>query len=222
MSPRRYDLGRRRHLIDENRRRVIDAARALLAESTTYTAFTVDAVAKRADVARATVYYQFGSKPGVLEALCDSLAEAGQMTELAGVFTEPDPREALRGFIAAFARFWASDRLVMRRLRALAALDPDVATVIEARDERNRTGLQILVDRIAKQSNATSPIDAATVVQVVHTLTSFETFDSLAGPTQEPTDVVPLVVELAEAALGRKPPAAPARAARGRRVDKRT
>ena len=123
------------------------------------------------------------------------------MTELASVFTDPDPRQALRGFIAAFARFWASDRLVMRRLRALAALDPDVAIVIEARDERNRTGLQILVDRIAKQSNATSPIDAATVVQVVHTLTSFETFDSLAGPTQEPTDVVPLVVELAEAAL---------------------
>jgi AcrR family transcriptional regulator len=220
MSPRPYDLGRRRDQIDENRRRVIQAARALLAESTTYTAFTVDAVAKRADVARATVYYQFGSKTGVLEALCDSLAERGQMTELASIFTEPDPRQALRGFIAAFARFWASDRLVMRRLRALAALDPDVAAVIEARDERNRTGLQILVDRISQQSNATSPIDAATVVQVVHTLTSFETFDSLAGPTQEPTDVVPLVVELAEAALSRRP-AGPARGARGRRADKK-
>ena len=123
------------------------------------------------------------------------------MSELASIFTEPDPRQALRAFIAAFAHFWASDRLVMRRLRALAALDPDVAIVIEARDERNRTGLQILVDRIAKQSNATSPLDGATVVQVLHTLTSFETFDSLAGATQEPTEVVPLVVELAEAAL---------------------
>jgi len=219
MSPRPYDLGRRRDLIDETRRRVIDAARALLAESTTYTDFTVDAVARRADVARATVYYQFGSKTGVLEALCDSLAEAGQMSELASIFTEPDPRQALRAFIAAFAHFWASDRLVMRRLRALAALDPDVAIVIEARDERNRTGLQILVDRIAKQSNATSPLDGATVVQVLHTLTSFETFDSLAGATQEPTEVVPLVVELAEAALAGWR-VAPARAARARRVNK--
>jgi AcrR family transcriptional regulator len=221
VSPRPYDLGRRRDIIDENRRRVVDAARALLAESTKYTAFTVDAVAKRADVARATVYYQFGSKTGLLEALCDCLAEAGQMSELAGIFTEPDPREALRGFIAAFARFWASDRLVMRRLRALAALDPEVATVIEARDERNRAGLQILVDRIAQQSHTTSPIHAATVVQVVHTLTSFETFDSLAGPTRQPTEVLPLVVELVEATLARWP-TLPARRARGRRPDRKT
>ena len=221
MNPRPYDLGRRRGQIDENRRRVVDAARALLAESTTYTAFTVDAVAKRADVARATVYYQFGSKTGVLEALCDALAEAGKMTELASVFTDPDPRQALRGFIAAFARFWASDRLVMRRLRALAALDPDVAAVIQARDERNRTGLEILVDRMAKHPKTASAIDVATVVQVLHTLTSFETFDSLAGPTRDPTDVVPLVVELAEAALARRP-TGPDRGTRGAKADKRT
>jgi AcrR family transcriptional regulator len=209
MSPRPYDLGRRRDQIGENRRRVIDAARALLAESTTYTAFTVDAVAKRADVARATVYYQFGSKTGVLEALCDALAETGDMAELASVFTDPDPRQAIRGFIAVFARFWASDRLVMRRLRALAALDPDVAAVVGARDDRNRTGLQILVDRIAKDSDGAAALDPATVVQVLHTLTSFETFDSLAGPDRAPTDVVPIVVELAEATLAGRPTGAP-------------
>ena len=66
MSPRPYDLGKRRDQVDDNRRRVIDAARALLTEATTYTAFTIDAVAARAGVARATVYYQFGSKTGVL------------------------------------------------------------------------------------------------------------------------------------------------------------
>src|SRR5713226_1837790 len=113
MSPRPYDLGKRQELIDENRRRVIDAAKALLAETITFTAFTVEAVAKRADVARATVYYQFGSKSGVLEALCDALAEGAQLNELAAVFSEPDPREALRRFIATFARFWAQDRPVL-------------------------------------------------------------------------------------------------------------
>ena len=50
---------------------------------------TVDAVARRADVARATVYYQFGSKTGLLEAVRDDLAEAGGMAELARVFTNP-------------------------------------------------------------------------------------------------------------------------------------
>jgi AcrR family transcriptional regulator len=130
MSPRPYQLGRRRADIDEGRRRILDAARALLAESTHHAAFTVEAVAKRADVACATVYYQFGSKTGLLEAVCDSLAERGGMTELATAFTTPDPDDALLLLVAAFARFWDTDRHVMRRLRALAALDPDVAAVI--------------------------------------------------------------------------------------------
>src|SRR5271165_852074 len=98
MSPRPYNLGQRRGPIDRGRQQVLEAARRLLAGTASYTAFTVDAVAKQADVARATVYYQFGSKAGLLEAVCDSLAEAGQMSELATAFTEPDPREALRLF----------------------------------------------------------------------------------------------------------------------------
>lgn len=58
----------------------------------------------------ATVYYQFGSKTGLLEALCDDLAESGGMSELAQVFAEPDPDRALDRFIAAFARFWETGR----------------------------------------------------------------------------------------------------------------
>jgi AcrR family transcriptional regulator len=202
MSPRPYDLGRRREQIDENRRRVLDAARTLLAEASTFTAFTVDAVAKRADVARATVYYQFGSKTGLLEALCDALAEAGHMDDLVQVFADPDPRHALRGFIAAFGRFWAADRLVMRRLRAMAALDPDVNAVIGARDDRNRTGLAVLIGRLGEAANLASSLESEQAVRVLHALTSFETFDSLAGPTGDPTEVVPVVIQLAETYLG--------------------
>ncbi len=44
--------------------------------------FTVDAVAREAGVARMTVYYQFGSKAGLLEAIFDSLAVRGGAEEL--------------------------------------------------------------------------------------------------------------------------------------------
>src|SRR5579862_4876437 len=110
MSPRPYQLGKRQDQIDQSRQRVVDAARSLLAEATSYTAFTVESVARRADVARATIYYQFESKTGLLEALCDDLAAAAQMSELADAFTDPDSVEALRTFIACFGRFWAVDR----------------------------------------------------------------------------------------------------------------
>jgi AcrR family transcriptional regulator len=203
MSPRPYQLGRRRADIDEGRRRILDAARALLAESTHYAAFTVQAVAKRADVARATIYYQFGSKTGLLEAVCDSLAERGGINQLATAFTTPDPDDALLLLVAAFARFWDTDRHVMRRLRALAALDPDVAAVISARDERRRHALRTLLER------RTDVTDLAHALRVAHMLTSFETYDTLLTPHRRPSDAVPTIVELINSAI-RQPPATPA------------
>jgi AcrR family transcriptional regulator len=201
MSPRPYDLGKRRDQIDDNRRRVLDAARALLAEATAYTAFTVDAVARRAGVARATVYYQFGSKTGLLEALCDALAEAGQLTELPRAFEQPDPRGALKEFIVTFSRFWGADRLVMRRLRALAALDPDVGAVIRARDDRRREGLAVLTSRLRGGSTTPHADQDGRVVQLLHAVTGFEMFDSLAGPDGAPADVASVLTHVAEAVL---------------------
>ena len=198
MSPRPYQLGKRRGQIDESRRRVIDAARTLLAEATNYAAFTVDAVAKRADVSRATVYYQFASKTGLLEALCDALADAGQMSDLASAFRNPDPVEAMRTFIICFGRFWDVDRLAMRRLRALAALDEDVGAVIAARDERRRSGLEVLVGRLSEHHLLAVKPDLA--VRMLYTLTSFETFDALAAASQALTEVTGVVFSVAEVA----------------------
>jgi AcrR family transcriptional regulator len=197
MSPRPYRLGKREEAISESRRRILDAARELLRVSAAYPGFTVDAVARRADMARGTVYYQFGSKTGLLEAVCDDLAEAGGMADLASVFTSPAPDAAIRGFITAFAGFWAADRDVMRRLRALAALDPDVGAVIAARDQRRREGLTILVGRLPAR---TGP-EAEQAVQVLYALTSFETFDALAGPDRGLADALPLVTGLADTIL---------------------
>ncbi|MBU3066601.1 hypothetical protein KO481_34430 [Nocardia sp. NEAU-G5] len=48
MSPRQYNLGKCTAQVEQSRRQVLDAARALLGEGDSYTGFTVDAVAKRA------------------------------------------------------------------------------------------------------------------------------------------------------------------------------
>lgn len=198
MSPRPYNLGKRQAQIDQGRRQVLDAARALLAETTSYAGFTVDAVAKRADVARATVYYQFGSKTALLEAVCDDLAASGGMAELPQAFTDPDPQEAWRKFVTAFARFWAADRPAMRRLRALASLDPDVATVIEARDQRRRQGIEMLA---ARHPQSPCGAEGTRMVARLYALTSFETFDALAAPTQPLGQVATDVIDMTEAVL---------------------
>ncbi len=77
MSPRPYRLGQRQMITEQTRTRILAAARELLMESSGFSSFSLDAVARQADVARMTVYHQFGSKIGLLEALCDSLAALG-------------------------------------------------------------------------------------------------------------------------------------------------
>jgi AcrR family transcriptional regulator len=132
MSPRPYRLGHRLATTEQTRTRIISAARELLMASNGFAGFSIEAVARQADVARMTVYHQFGSKIGLLEALFDSLATSGGMQQLASAFRQQEPLDALTEFITIFSHFWDSDRLVTRRIRGLAALDPDFEQVVRA------------------------------------------------------------------------------------------
>jgi AcrR family transcriptional regulator len=200
--PRTYRLGQREEASEQTRSRILAAARELLMAPSGFSSFSMDAVARRADVARMTVYHQFGSKIGLLEAICDSLAASGGMEQMAAAFSRPDPQEALDEYIAVFGRFWQSDRILTRRLRGLAALDPDFEQVIRARDERRRQGLRVILARLGEGHGQQEAVGSDQVIDILYTLIAFEFFDTLAGPARSLEDVVPLVAQLAHAALG--------------------
>ena len=178
MSPRPYRLGQRQAATEQTRTRVINAARELLMSNDGYSHFSIDAVAR------------------------DSLAASGGMEQLAPAFRQPEPLEALKQYIVVFSHFWDADRLVMRRLRALAALDPDFEHVIRARDEWRRQGVRMIMQRFVEKHmlSPTEPLDET--VGVLFTLLSFETFDTLAGPMRSLDEVAPLVYRLGCAAIG--------------------
>jgi AcrR family transcriptional regulator len=202
MSPRPYRLGQRQAATEQTRARIIAAARELLVAHEGFSGFTIDAIARQAGVARMTVYYQFGSKLGLLEALFDDLAAHGQMQQLAAAFQQPDPVVALAEYIAVFGRFWTSDRQVIRRLHGLAALDPEVEQGLRAREERRRGGLGVLVRRLAEQQGRPAPEALDDAVAILFMLTSFESFDALAGATRSPEEIAPVIQRVARAALG--------------------
>src|SRR5262249_11419774 len=91
--------------------------------------------------------------------------------------------------------------LVMRRLRALANLDPDFEQVIRARDEWRRQGTSVIAQRLIDQLGPLAETAREELVDVLFTLSSFETFDTLAGPERNLEEVAPLVARLARAAL---------------------
>jgi AcrR family transcriptional regulator len=203
--PRPYRLGQRQIATEQTRTRILNAARELLMASNGFSSFSIDQIARQADVARMTIYHQFGSKSGLLEALCDVLAASGGMEHAATIFRLPEPLEALDQYVHLFGRFWDADRLVTRHLRALAALDPDFEQVIRARDERRRNGVRVLTQRLAERQPLPDDMPLENVVGILFMLSSFETFDTLAGPARSLQEVTPLVIQLMHAALFRQP-----------------
>jgi AcrR family transcriptional regulator len=202
MTPRPYRMKRRRESTGENRQRIVDAARQLFASQKPSTRFSIEEVARRAGVARMTVYHQFGSLGGLLEGLCDSLAMAGGMNHLADAFREPNALKALDRFIAVFIGFWESDRLVIRGLGALAVLDPEFAAVLEERYSWRRKGVRGLLERLAKQTGRPKPKELDDAADLLYMLTSFSTYDTLATPKRSAEKVTRLVQRLAREALG--------------------
>src|SRR5712691_8465813 len=96
------------------RDRVIEAAARSLREDASIANFSLDTVAKAAGVTRLTVYNQFGSRRGLLEAVFDDIARQGGLHELADAMAIADPLIALDRVVEIFCAFWARDRAVGR------------------------------------------------------------------------------------------------------------
>ena len=107
LSPRSYRMAERRTSTDATRAQIIAAAHDLLAAET-FSEFSMDAIARQADVTRLTVYHQFESRAGLLKALYDDMAKRGDLQKLAEIFRRGgDPLRMLHEFIDVFTRFWS-------------------------------------------------------------------------------------------------------------------
>jgi AcrR family transcriptional regulator len=199
MTPRPYRANERQRTVDAGRDRIIDAARELL-EDADAEPFSIDAVARRASVARMTVYNQFASKAGLLEELFDSIAARGAFGQMSEVFGKPDPLDAMDAFIALFGKFWTESLSVHTGLRAAAMQDPELAAAMVLRNERRRQGLTVLVKRIGERHEL--PLPREETVNALFVLLSFDAFHAMAGPDRTPRQVVPRLRRLVRQILG--------------------
>lgn len=197
--PRPYTLGKRQQSSNEARERAIEAAAAMLADSS-FVALRMEDVAAQAGVTRQTLYNLFGSKALLIEAVFDYIARAGGMESMRSAMMQADPERRLAAMVEVFAGFWAASRVVTRHIRAMAATDAELHAAIHARDERRRMACQHVVRGFA-QSGAGED-GSVPAVDVLWALTSFEFFDLLAGEVGMPQGAAATVLRLARAALG--------------------
>lgn len=201
MSPRPYRMGKREAAASQTRARILEAARQLLANESE-TDLGMEAIARRADVSRLTLYYQFKSRPGLLEALFDYLAIRGNMRRMAEVFHEADPSRALDKLVSIFVGFWSSDPVVIRRLRGMATLDAEIDRGIRARDARRQQAAREIIRRtVLGGKKKLSKQQQNLTADVLSMLTSFESYDALARAGHTQGAILATLTRMARAAI---------------------
>jgi AcrR family transcriptional regulator len=181
------DAGRQREERAKHRRqRVVDAASRLFAERG-YVATTIEAIARQAAVAPATVYQAFGTKQAILarvldvsiagdsapEALLDRdwVKQAGQ---------HPDPHQRLALVVRHASQVAARTAPVKEVMRDAAAADPAVRQLLRQDDERRYLTQQALVDVIIGKSSLRAGCDRAHAVATFFALVNSHSYQLLA------------------------------------------
>jgi len=123
----------------ERYNRIIEAAEALILEAGSLQGITLDAIAKRADVPRVSLYYFFDS----IESLMDALYQRGVQKMVAELPQAPqaaDWRDMMLLYIDGVRDFYLSNRVVM----ILALLPVSFVSVNQTNREFGQALFQLL------------------------------------------------------------------------------
>lgn len=173
---RAYRMVERARAVDETRRSVTRAASALLSGEG-YAHVSLTDVAQAADVSRATIYNQFGSRSGLLEAVTTEAEERAGFARLASASKSADASEALVETAGELVGFYAAAGPLFTNLMALARTDPDAAGMVDRKEAARRDLFTGLIDRADRdgrlacdRTRATALVLAITTHRAVHEL----------------------------------------------------
>lgn len=177
---RSYRLGRRQAAADQTRRRILEAARELVAAGSPP---SVGSIARRAGVSRITIYNRFGSRVGLMASL------AGP--EGTRALPDAPAKEQLRLLLVESCARWAAQPALYRHLPAAAAAGGA---------ERG------LAERLAQSDELRPGCSIKEAEDVIGALTSFGVFDRLHHDgRRSPAAVAEILMRLAGAVLAYHP-----------------
>lgn len=202
MGTRKYEQRLRAESAEETRQRILNALEGRLREAPTEPV-SVEGIARRARVARSTVYLVFGSRAGLFDALATELWERSGLARLTEAVAHPDAREHLRGGMRASVEIYAAMRDVAVALFSMSALDPDsVAGSIARKEEARWGGMRHLAERLSEQGLLRLEVSVDEAANVLWVLASFASFDALYTGRGLPADeVTRILVATAERTL---------------------
>ncbi|WP_433383491.1 TetR/AcrR family transcriptional regulator [Actinoplanes sp. CA-142083] len=184
MARRVYDNTRRAEQARLTRRRVLEAARALLVEHGS-AAVTVRDVATHAGVSVETVYKTFGTKAALIKDVYDvTLAGDDEpipmidRPEIQAVFAASTPAGKLASYASAARR--VGER-VGPLLAKLHGGDPDLAGFRETTNQERLIGAGAIVGHLAETGGLRAGVEPGRARDIVWTLIAPEVYELLVG-----------------------------------------
>ena len=177
-STRRYRARPPRPRSSGTRDKIVAAVREMLAEGSFHEA-TVEQVADRAGVSRATVYQHFASRLELVDTVCDVMGANPALVEIRKAVGLPDALAALDGVLANSVKFWSAESSILRELYGVVAIDPGARAFVD-RQRRDRRGeLERLAENLVRSGRLARGVTRRNALVTLLLLTSFETYSEL-------------------------------------------
>lgn len=199
-ATRAYRTRRRSTRPQTTRGKIVDAVRELLAEGRFHES-TVEEVADRAGISRATLYQHFRSRLELVDAICDTFDENPALLRIRDTVEHPDPDAALAETVANAIQFWSSEDPILAQIYGVAAIDPAARDLVLRQRADRRRELLRLVRHLRRKHRLRPRLTERHALAQLMLLTSYETYRELRGADLSERELTKTLQEDARALL---------------------
>jgi AcrR family transcriptional regulator len=174
---------------DATRARVIEAARGAILDGPAHMVSMGD-VARRANIARSTLYASYGSYGGLIGAVVADAGLRGGFVRLLELINLPDAADGIQRFLPEVARMFGADYELTRRIQLLAELDPEVKQALAVAARAKADGMLYQAGRLAEQGRLRPGVTVEDAARLLYLLSDFGIYDALRTTWALDTDEI--------------------------------
>lgn len=168
---------------------MVEAAKGILKRDG-FLQLTMAAVARESGLTRQTVHNLFGSKVDLIEALFEDIAYRAGMQNMRAIMQSSEPAWMMREYLQLMVGLWREDRLLIRRIHGLRAIDPELGAALNRRDQRKKMAIGRILDLLEKRGGAAFGTEERQYhLSILYAFTSFESYEQLATGLPSEADV---------------------------------
>ena len=178
----------------------MEAVRQLLAEGRFHES-SVEQVAERAGISRATLYQHFRSRIELVDAMCETFDASPALLAVRDAVMLDDAHAALDETLANTIAFWSSEDPILEQLYGVAAIDQAARDLVDRQRRDRRSEMTRLARRLKQAGVLRRGVGEASALTMLMLLSSYESYRELREAGLSAREVTTTVRETAHRQL---------------------